>query len=104
MPTITGGAVSALLVLLVLRVLSTERDQWVRVAGARERSACERGYRVGHGAGYRAGYGRAVLDWKVVAEVASGPSYTELDRRRYPPGGRRSWIVPRPGEHAGRQR
>jgi hypothetical protein len=102
----TMARLAALLGLLAaLLGLSDERDQWQRVGLARERAAWRRGWRDGYGAGYRAGYELAVRAWKVTAGVVSGgPSHAELDRRRYPPGGRESWIVPRPGEDTGSQR
>ena len=57
--------------------------------------------------GYRTGYELAVREWKITAAGMThlgGPTYAELDRRRYPPGGRLSWIIPRPGEADGGQR
>lgn len=47
-------------------------------------------------AGYQAGYLQAVTDWKVTARdtgwTSAHESYAELDRKRYPPGGRISWL------------
>ena len=86
--------------------LSDERDQWVRLALAWARSAYRRGYQVGHDTGYRTGYELAVREWKITAAGMThlgGPTYAEQDRRRYPPGGRLSWIIPRPGEDGGRR-
>ena len=40
--------------------------------------------------------GRAVTDWKVTAGGMTrlgGRTFAELDRRRYPPGGRLSWLI-----------
>jgi hypothetical protein len=77
-----------------LLALSDERDQWVRLALAWARSAYRSGYQCGHDAGYRTGYELAVREWKVVAGVASGGRpFAELDRLRYPPGGRMGWII-----------
>ena len=87
--------------------LSNERDQWVRLALAWARSAYRRGYQAGHGAGYRTGYELAVREWKITAAGMThlgGPSYAELDQHGSPPGGRLSWIIPRPGEADGGQR
>lgn len=87
--------------------LSNERDLWVRLAVDWARSAFRRGYRAGRDAGYRVGYERAVAQWKITAAGMThlgGPTYAEADRRRYPPGGRLSWIIPRPGEAGGGQR
>ena len=86
--------------------LSGERDQRQRLALAWARSEYRRGYHDGHDAGYRAGYELAVAEWKITAAGMThlgGPSFAELDRRRYPPDGRLSWIIPRPGDDTGRQ-
>jgi hypothetical protein len=81
----------------LLLALSDERDAWERWADAAWRD----GYRAGYAAGYDRGYAQAVDDWKVVAEVKVGRSFAELDRLRYPPGGRLSWLIPRDGEADG---
>ena len=76
---------------------SAERDQWVR----RTLSDWAAGYQAGFESGAEVGYGQAVIDWKVTAAGMTklgGPTFAELDRRRYPPGGRLSWIILRPGE------
>ncbi len=90
---------------MVARViaLSDERDTWLRLALAWARSAYRSGYQHGHDTGYRTGYELAVLQWKITAAGMThlgGRPFAELDRLRYPPGGRRSWIIPRPGEAA----
>lgn len=75
--------------------LSDERDLWLRRLLAAEREAYRRGYEDGRGDGYRDGYSHAVTDWKVTAAgmtKLAGPTFAELDRRRYPPDGRLSWI------------
>jgi len=80
--------------------LSGERDQWMRLALAWARSAYRSGYQDGHARGYRAGYELAVREWKITAAGMTqlgGPSFAELDKRRYPPHGRKSWI--RSGEN-----
>jgi flagellar biosynthesis/type III secretory pathway protein FliH len=70
-------------------------------AGLRLRlDAYREGYAEGLKAGYERGYAQAVADWKVTAAGMTwlgGPAYAELDRRRYPPDGRLSWIIPRQG-------
>lgn len=84
----------------LLLALSGERDAWERLALDWARSAWRNGYQAGHHAGYEL----AVREWKITAAGMThlgGPSYAELDRRRYPPGGRLSWIIPRPGEADG---
>ena len=76
---------------------SDERDQWERLAVAWARSAYRSGYADGYGTGYRTGYERAVVEWKITAAGMThlgGPSFAELDRKRYPPHGRRSWFLP----------
>lgn len=85
----------------LLLALSDERDQWERLALDWARSAYRRGYADGHDAGYRAGYELAVLEWKITAAGLAGlggRTFAELDRRRYPPDGRQSWII-RSGEN-----
>ena len=87
--------------------LSDERDEWLRLALDWARSAYRNGYQVGHDTGYRIGYALAVREWKITAGGMThlgGRTYAELDRRRYPPGGRLSWIIPRPGEADGGDR
>ena len=84
--------------------LSDERDRWERFAVAWARSAYRDGYRDGLRAGrvdgYRLGYAAASADWWLAAGPAprTGSHAAELDRLRYPPGGRQSWIATRPGE------
>ena len=83
--------------------LSDERDRWERFAVAWARSAyrdgCRDGLRAGRVDGYRLGYADASADWWLAAGPAPrAGSHAELDRLRYPPGGRLSWIIPRPGE------
>lgn len=88
-----------------LLALSGERDQWERLAVAWARSSYRRGYQNGYDAGYRAGFEEAVLDWKITAAGLTGlggPSYAELDRRRYPPDGRLAQLARRPGDFQGR--
>lgn len=78
--------------------LSDERDQWERLRDAAYRD----GWQAGHDAGQREGYRRAAADWKVTVTntgwLGPAPSHAELDRRRYPPGGRLSWLQPRLGD------
>jgi hypothetical protein len=75
-----------------LLALSDERDQWERLA----REMWLDGYAAGHAGGHREGYEQAVREWKVTAAGLGrllGPQWEELDRLRYPPGGRQSWIT-----------
>ena len=109
MPSVPCSAVTELLLdlsALLLFDLSDERDQWERLALDWARSAYRSGYQDGHDIGYRTGYERAVTQWKITAAGMThlgGPTFAEQDRRRYPPGGRLSWIIPRPGDDTGRQ-
>jgi hypothetical protein len=86
-----------------LLALSGERDRWHALA----LSYFADGYRAGFEAGHDTGYSQAVTEWRITAlgmTHLGGASYAELDRRRYPPGGRKSWIIPRPGEADGGDR
>jgi hypothetical protein len=79
-----------------LLALSGERDRWHALA----LSYFAAGYRAGFEAGHDAGYSQAVTEWKITAlgmTHLGGPSFAVLDRRRYPPGGRLTWIIPRDG-------
>jgi hypothetical protein len=58
-------------------------------------------YQAGHADGYRAGYRQAGADQAARACV-SGPSHTELEERRWGPGGRKAFADPRPGDFPGR--
>ena len=85
--------------------LSRERDQWLRLALAWARSEYRRGYQHGHDTGYRTGYELAVTEWKITAAGMThlgGPTFAELDRKRYPPSGRASWFLPS-GENGAQQ-
>jgi hypothetical protein len=63
-------------------------------------------YQAGHGDGYQAGYRQAEADqaarWNQAARAALGPSYAELEERRWGPGGRARFADPRPGDFPGR--
>src|SRR5262245_52051069 len=65
------------------------------------------GYRLGRERGWREGYEASEADmaaqWQEIASPVArgGPSYTELERRRYGPGGRKHFADPRPGEYRG---
>lgn len=78
--------------------LSDERDEWHRWAWAMWRD----GWQAGHDTGWREGYRQAAADWKVTVSNAGwhgpAPAHAELDRRRYPPAGRLSWLQPQLGE------
>ena len=74
--------------------LSDERDQWMRRIDQAWRDGWQARAAVAD-RDYNRGYGQAVTDWKVTAGTRSGgPAFAELDRRRYPPDGRLSWIQP----------
>ena len=80
--------------------LSDERDRWLR----RELAAERRGYLRGQAEGYEAGYRQGAADcdahwmWclaparRAAGHAARNPTADELDRRRYPPDGRLSWL------------
>jgi hypothetical protein len=64
-------------------------------------------YQAGHADGYRTGYRQAGADqaiwWNQAARASvSGPSHTELEERRWGPGGRGRFADPRPGDFPGR--
>jgi flagellar biosynthesis/type III secretory pathway protein FliH len=112
-PAITPDDLAALVG--ELAALHAERDQLRALAleqsGALDQALAARltewadGYRAGFEAGrevgYRAGFEQAVTDWKITAADMpwlGGQTYAELDKLRYPPSGRLSWIILRPGE------
>lgn len=74
-----------------LLALSDERDQWERHGAAMWHT----GYQAGHADGHREGYEQAVREWKVTAAGLGlkGTPFEEIDKLRYPPGGRLSWIT-----------
>ncbi len=86
-----------------LLALSDERDQYM----TRIRQAWSEGWLAGHEIGYDAGRRDALAEEAAQRREAAGlvhgarpgsryEPYSELDRKRYPPGGRKSWIQPRP--------
>ena len=84
-----------------LRDRSDERDQQLRLRLA----WWAEGYGRGFEAGAEVGAGQAIRAWKITAadtgwsDVAKhGQTYAEMDRRRYPPNGRLSWIIPNLGD------
>lgn len=81
---------------------SDERDRWSALALAR----FGEGYRAGFDAGLEVGYGQARTDsadtdhncspWPTAEWSAQrSEAARQLDRRRYPPDGRLSWLRPR---------
>lgn len=66
------------------------------------RQLCAEAHERGRAEGWRAGYEQAVIEWKITAAglVLDGTPFAQLDRRRYPPDGRLSWIIPRGGDPA----
>lgn len=64
-------------------------------------------YAAGRADGYQAGYRQAEADmaarWNQAARtVTAGPSFAELEERRWGPGGRARFADPRPGDFPGR--
>ncbi|MGH3160370.1 MAG: hypothetical protein ACRDOC_00665 [Streptosporangiaceae bacterium] len=63
------------------------------------------GYAAGFRAGEQVGARRAMREWHVTAAglpmAAIGPSWAELERRRWGPGGRAHFGDPRPGDYTG---
>ena len=78
--------------------LSDERDMWLRQVLASERAAYQRGRAAGIDNGRAAAEREHAEAWKAAARqiARGGPTHDELDRLRYPPGGRESWILPDP--------
>ncbi len=70
--------------------------------------AWREGWLAGHEVGYRGGYAQAEKDmarrWREIARPVArgGPSFAELERRRWGPGGREHFADPRPGDYPGR--
>jgi hypothetical protein len=68
------------------------------------RELCRQAYAMGRADGWREGYERGArvleAEWPgVVARVVrGGPSYAELEQRRWGPGGRERFGDPRPGD------
>jgi hypothetical protein len=64
------------------------------------------GYRIGFEAGQEIAARRTAREWHVTAAglpmAAIGPSWAELERRRWGPGGRAHFGDPRPGDFPGR--
>ena len=86
----------------LLAAMPAVDEHWLRICREMTANAA----RAGSAACYRTGYELAVREWKITAAGMThlgGPTYAEQDRRRYPPGGRESWIIPRPGDDLGRQ-
>lgn len=85
---------------------SDERDMWQRAALARERAAYRRGHAAGVEEGRRAEAAERDAAWHAfaapVVKHLQGPSFAELERRRWGPGGRAHFGDPRPGDFTGR--
>jgi len=74
---------------------SDERDRWLARVLAAERAGFDRGRAIGYSEGRR-----DVLEEEAAAQRAAArlvhpdnPTYAELDRLRYPPLGRKSWLL-----------
>lgn len=85
-----------------LLALSAERDAWQRLSLARERASYERGRADGITEGRRLEAAATAAAWhRLAAPVLAGTPYAELETRRWGPGGRARFAVPRPGDHPG---
>jgi hypothetical protein len=88
-----------------LLALSDERDLHRRLM----LDYWRRGYRLGWEHGWKAGHDAAdaeqAASWREVAGpiARSGPSFAELERRRWGPGGREHFADPRAGDFPGRE-
>jgi hypothetical protein len=85
--------------------LSHERDQWAARLDAEYRAGFDLGKQIGTGIGRRQVLAEEAAAWRRVAgKVARGagdPSFAELERRRWGPGGRDHVGDPRPGDFPG---
>lgn len=108
--TSPGTTIPDLAVIAAELERSDERDRWVRVALTREGDAYRQGYAAGRRDGYRAGREDADREWMAALEparsaarrAAAGPSFAELEARRWGLGGRAHFADPRPGDRPGR--
>jgi hypothetical protein len=81
----------------LLLALSDERDLHLKL----RLEAWREGYAAGYRDAYARGYETAVIDWKITAGLEPGGriaaarlrTYAEMDRKRYPPDGRASWLI-----------
>jgi hypothetical protein len=84
-----------------LLALSDERDTWLR----RVYASWKDGYRAGYEAGDAAGTRRTQREWHVtnagLPRSILGPTWAELELRRWGPGGRAHFGDPRPGDYTG---
>jgi hypothetical protein len=95
--TATAGRTVSLL------ALSDERDQWARVCLIRERRAFGRGRTLGRTEGYGQAEADMAAQWNAIARLGlGGPGHTEIEKRRWGPGGREHFADPRPGDFPGR--
>jgi hypothetical protein len=76
---------------------SDTRDAEQRARFAAEAAAQHRGFAAGFEAGRRAALEAIAEQHRQIARDLAGlltsPTFAEMDRRRYPPYGRRSWLL-----------
>lgn len=84
-----------------LLALSDERDQWMRWLLSAGRAAYREGYDAGFADGGEELFGRRRA---LPPVVITGPSFAEVERRRWGPRGRARFGDPRPGDFQGRHR
>lgn len=103
----TGGRLSTVDTRAVGRVAS-DRCPECGIDPAHERAFWyARGYDAGDDGGYRRAQREVEIDYRRrVADpprLDGGPSHTELERRRWGPGGRAHFADPRPGDFPGKR-
>ena len=97
----TGPAAAEVTALLTL---SGERDMWVKVCLRRERAAYRQGFIAGDLAGYTRARTEMARRWTRIASPVAhgGPTFADLEERRWGPGGRTHFADPRPNDFPGR--
>jgi len=106
LPTVAEIDPSASLKVVIADVLAVSDQRELQLELRLQ--AWREGWLAGHEVGDQGGYARAIKDmerrWHEVADPVArgGPSFAELERRRWGPGGRKHFGDPRPGDYPGR--
>jgi hypothetical protein len=97
---------NGLVALVAELVAALDPDSEIRYRRQLAREAYQRGYSAGQKAGYEHAARDMAAAWHAAAVPVSrgGPSYAELERRRWGPEGRERFGEPRPGQYPGRAR